>query len=397
MARPVQDFAVRLIEATAPDGVGHARRSASTCASAARPAGRRRSCWRPRCGRCASGRFSPSFADVRAVATPVAAAPAAAELRGRGRGHRHRRAGGDAAGAHAGGVSAPGPPGFDAGAFDGLPAQAAAPGDRRPGGSPAGSARGERKTGRAGGGLEFADHRDYAPGDDLRRIDWNLFGRMEKPLVRLFEAEEELPVYVLLDRSASMGVGGPPKLELAAQVAAALAYLAARAREPVQVYPFASAVGDALSPLRGRAGVHPLPRAAGGAGGRRGGPTWRRPRSGCWSRHRRRGLVVVVSDFFGRPDARRRWIGCATPASSRWWCPSPRWRTGTRPTTMQLLVVDAETGASAAGAAGSRPPARPTSAWPASGPRRWRGSATGGGSPAWRPAPSSRSTAWCCG
>ena len=46
-----------------------------------------------------------------------------------------------------------------------------------------GSARGERKTGRAGGGLEFADHRAYAPGDDLRRIDWNLFGRMEKPLV----------------------------------------------------------------------------------------------------------------------------------------------------------------------------------------------------------------------
>lgn len=162
-----------------------------------------------------------------------------------------------------------------------------------------GSARGERKTGRAGGGLEFADHRAYAPGDDLRRIDWNLFGRMEKPLVRMFEAEEELPVYVLLDRSASMGIGGPPKLDLAAQIAAALAYLAARSREPVQVYPFAGGVDEALSPARGglgfrrfldqlaavpAAGVTDLEAAA----------------SGLLSRHRRRGLVVVVSDFFGQ-------------------------------------------------------------------------------------------------
>ena len=161
-----------------------------------------------------------------------------------------------------------------------------------------GSARGERKTGRAGGGLEFADHRAYAPGDDLRRIDWNLFGRMEKPLVRLFEAEEELPVYVLLDRSASMGVGGPPKLDLAAQVAAALAYLAARSREPVQVYPFATAVGDALSPLRGGLGFSRFLEqlAALPAEGR---TDLESAAGGLLSRHRRRGLVVVVSDFFG--------------------------------------------------------------------------------------------------
>jgi uncharacterized protein (DUF58 family) len=162
-----------------------------------------------------------------------------------------------------------------------------------------GSARGERKTGRAGGGLEFADHRAYAPGDDPRRIDWNLFGRMERPLVRLFEAEEELPVYVLLDRSASMGLGGPPKLDLAAQVAAALAYLAARAREPVQVHPFATAVGEPLSPLRGGLGFSRfLERLAALAPD--GRTDLDAAAAGLLARHRRRGLVVVVSDFFGQ-------------------------------------------------------------------------------------------------
>ena len=72
-----------------------------------------------------------------------------------------------------------------------------------------------------GAGIEFADHRDYTPGDDLRYLDWNLYGRMQRLLVRLFEEDEDLSIYVLFDASASMGTGTPPKLDLAMQVGAA--------------------------------------------------------------------------------------------------------------------------------------------------------------------------------
>ncbi len=64
---------------------------------------------------------------------------------------------------------------------------------------------GERRSTRRGTGLEFADYRDYAPGDDLRRVDWNLYARLDRPYIRLYEEEEDLAVSVLLDGSASMG------------------------------------------------------------------------------------------------------------------------------------------------------------------------------------------------
>jgi uncharacterized protein (DUF58 family) len=63
---------------------------------------------------------------------------------------------------------------------------------------------GERRSTRRGVGLEFADYRDYSPGDDPRRVDWNLYARLDRPYVRLYEEEEDLAVMVLLDGSASM-------------------------------------------------------------------------------------------------------------------------------------------------------------------------------------------------
>jgi uncharacterized protein (DUF58 family) len=64
---------------------------------------------------------------------------------------------------------------------------------------------GERRSTRRGTGLEFTDYRDYTPGDDPRRVDWNLYARLDRPYVRLYEEEEDLAVAVLLDGSASMG------------------------------------------------------------------------------------------------------------------------------------------------------------------------------------------------
>ncbi len=64
---------------------------------------------------------------------------------------------------------------------------------------------GERRSTRRGMGLEFADYRDYAPGDDPRRVDWNLYARLDRPYVRLYEEEEDLAVAIAIDGSASMG------------------------------------------------------------------------------------------------------------------------------------------------------------------------------------------------
>ncbi len=69
---------------------------------------------------------------------------------------------------------------------------------------------GERRSTRRGQGLEFADYRDYVPGDDLRRVDWNLYARLDRPYVRLYEEEADLHVHLLLDGSASMAWGEPP-------------------------------------------------------------------------------------------------------------------------------------------------------------------------------------------
>jgi uncharacterized protein (DUF58 family) len=157
--------------------------------------------------------------------------------------------------------------------------------------------RGERRTRHAGSGIEFADHRDYAPGDDLRHLDWNLYGRLERPLVRLFDEDEDLPVYVLCDSSASMGLGAPPKLSLARATAAALAYVALTNLDRVAVYGATDGLGTGLGLVRGRGQIHPLLALLSDLA-----PAGRTDLgaavTGLVQRHRRRGVVVVISDFY---------------------------------------------------------------------------------------------------
>ncbi len=89
----------------------------------------------------------------------------------------------------------------------------------------AGRMRGDRLSRRKGRGSEFADYRPYSAGDDLRFLDWNLYGRVEKLFLRLYREEEDLNVYLLLDTSRSMGFGSPTKFRYAKQVAAALGFV----------------------------------------------------------------------------------------------------------------------------------------------------------------------------
>ena len=82
------------------------------------------------------------------------------------------------------------------------------------------SARGERRSRARGQSVEFADYRNYVPGDDFRYLDWNLYGRLERLFLKLYEEERELPVRIFLDASESMTFGEPRKFDFARQVAA---------------------------------------------------------------------------------------------------------------------------------------------------------------------------------
>ena len=88
-----------------------------------------------------------------------------------------------------------------------------------------GRMKGERRSKRKGQSVEFADFRNYVPGDDLRFVDWNLYARLDKLFIKLFLEEEDLHVYFLIDSSQSMGFGEPTKFFAAKQVAAALAFV----------------------------------------------------------------------------------------------------------------------------------------------------------------------------
>jgi uncharacterized protein (DUF58 family) len=84
--------------------------------------------------------------------------------------------------------------------------------------------------------IEFADHRHYAPGDDFRRIDWNVLARLDELSIRLTEPREDIGLYIILDCSTSMSAGDGVKGQLARQLAAGLAYLALNQLDVVRVY-----------------------------------------------------------------------------------------------------------------------------------------------------------------
>ena len=100
------------------------------------------------------------------------------------------------------------------------------------------TARGERRSRARGQSVEFADYRPYVHGDDFRYLDWNLFGRLERLFLKLYEEERELPVRIFLDASESMTFGEPRKFDFARQVAAAMGYVALSGFDRVSVIPF---------------------------------------------------------------------------------------------------------------------------------------------------------------
>jgi uncharacterized protein (DUF58 family) len=100
------------------------------------------------------------------------------------------------------------------------------------------SAKGERRSRARGQSVEFADYRAYVHGDDFRYLDWNLYGRLERLFLKLYEEERELPVRIFLDASESMTFGEPRKFDFARQIAAAIGYVALAGFDRVSVIPF---------------------------------------------------------------------------------------------------------------------------------------------------------------
>jgi len=117
---------------------------------------------------------------------------------------------------------------------------------------------GHRRSPTRGTGLEFADHKEYSPGDDIRYLDWNLYARLEEEFIKIFEQEEALPVYVLLDRSASMSAGHPSKLTFGAQLAAALSYVGLANQDHVRVSLFADGLVGSTRTLRGKGQIYEM-------------------------------------------------------------------------------------------------------------------------------------------
>jgi hypothetical protein len=129
----------------------------------------------------------------------------------------------------------------------------------------AGRMQGERRSKRRGQSVEFADYRTYVAGDDLRRIDWNVFARLDRFFVRIFQEEEDLALHVVLDASASMDAGGDTaetgnKLLFAQRLAMALGYIGLVNNNRVAAWVFDQRWLRAMEPRRGRPNVQRLGR-----------------------------------------------------------------------------------------------------------------------------------------
>jgi uncharacterized protein (DUF58 family) len=157
-----------------------------------------------------------------------------------------------------------------------------------------GSMQADRKSTRKGTGITFADYAEYRHGDDYRAIDWRVYARFDELVVKLFELEEDATVYVLLDLSHSMAA----KTGIARRLAAALGYIGLNCQDRVAAYGMADELRPLLEPSRGRAHVLPFLRSLESAAGFGKDTDF----TGCMrtlqARRGRKGLVVVISDFF---------------------------------------------------------------------------------------------------
>ncbi len=149
---------------------------------------------------------------------------------------------------------------------------------------------------RRGGSAEFLEHRPYAPGDDLRRIDWLAFARTGEPVFKLFHAEEDVIVRLVIDASASLEVGAPSKLSCAKRLAASIAYMSLAESERAQVVAATEGIDRITEPARGRAALPKILRELDLIEAK-GKTDLAKVIDTLLLRARRPGMLVVISDF----------------------------------------------------------------------------------------------------
>jgi uncharacterized protein (DUF58 family) len=160
-----------------------------------------------------------------------------------------------------------------------------------------GKLKGERRSKRRGQSVEFADHRPYVSGDDLRFLDWNIYGRLDQLFLKLYLEEQDLSVHILLDSSGSTASGDPPKDLAMKRLAAALAYVGLANNNRVSLCTFADGLTGRLTNMRGRNYLHPMAEFLLGAKAEglshfdKACRQWVAGRIGS-------GVTVVLSDFF---------------------------------------------------------------------------------------------------
>jgi len=121
-----------------------------------------------------------------------------------------------------------------------------------------GKLHGERRTKRRGQSVEFADHRPYVHGDDLRFVDWNIYGRLEQLFLKLFLEEQDLTVHIVADFSSSMSLGEPSKALFIKKLTAALGYVSLVNNNRVTISFFADGIEGQLANMRGRNYLHQM-------------------------------------------------------------------------------------------------------------------------------------------
>lgn len=156
-----------------------------------------------------------------------------------------------------------------------------------------GSLQADRRSTQRGSGTTFADYSEYYFGADYRAIDWRVYGRFESLVIKLFELEEDASIYVLLDSSRSMA----SKFDYAKKLAAALGYIALRGLDRLAVYGLADSLNPLLDACRGSAKTVQLLRSLDSAATFGGDTQFTACAKVFQARHRRRGLVIVLSDF----------------------------------------------------------------------------------------------------
>lgn len=160
-----------------------------------------------------------------------------------------------------------------------------------------GRQRAERKTRKIGSGLEFADHRQYSPGDDIRYLDWTAWVRLRHRLIRLYEEDEDLPIRIVVDVSDSMSTRGRRKLKYARQVAAALAYVGLANLDRVGMSCVSGKTFETLPAVRGKGRIFKVFEFLRTSD--IGGPTdLRHGLTRVAAQSSQPGLTVVISDFY---------------------------------------------------------------------------------------------------